>query len=97
MIGTKRAVALAAALAVLATPLAEAAAQARTYHRGHVYRPAYRPVPLGYWNYGGYGYRGNYSSDYGTGWRLRDNARGWDNTCINAPWLPSQFACSPGR
>ena len=80
----KNFVALAAGLAILVTPLADATAQTRTYHRH--YRPAYRPYPAGYWNYPGYG--------YGTGWRHRSNARGWDNTCINAPWLPSEFACS---
>ncbi len=30
------------------------------------------------------------------GWRLRDNAIGWDNTCFNLDYLPSQFACSAG-
>ena len=29
-----------------------------------------------------------------SGQRYRPTARGWDNTCVNAPWLPSQFACS---
>ncbi len=28
------------------------------------------------------------------GWRLRNTARGWDNTCFNLDYLPSQFACS---
>jgi hypothetical protein len=27
------------------------------------------------------------------GWRLRDNATGWDNSCFNLDYLPSQFAC----
>ncbi len=27
------------------------------------------------------------------GWRLRDNAIGWDNSCFNLDYLPSQFAC----
>jgi hypothetical protein len=27
------------------------------------------------------------------GWRHRDNARGWDNTCLNLAYLPSEFAC----
>ena len=90
MVGSKKVVALAAAFAILVAPLVEATAQTRPYHR-HYARPGYRPVPTGYWNYGaGYGYGG----DYGTGWRHRDNARGWDNTCIDAPWLPSEFACS---
>ena len=30
---------------------------------------------------------------YGNGWRHRSNARGWDNSCLNLPYLPSQFAC----
>jgi hypothetical protein len=28
------------------------------------------------------------------GWRLRSNVQGWDNTCFNLDYLPSQFACS---
>lgn len=28
------------------------------------------------------------------GWRLRDNAIGWDNTCLNLDYLPSMYACS---
>ena len=93
MLASKKLVALAAALAVLAAPLPGAAAQTRTYHRHyayrHAYRPAYRPLAAGYWNYPGY-----YGYGYGTGWRHRSNARGWDNTCLDLPWLPSEFACS---
>ena len=29
------------------------------------------------------------------GWRLRSNATGWDNTCLNLDYLPSMYACSP--
>ncbi len=90
MISSKKLFCLASTLAILATPLVDAAAQTRTRHRYPEYSQ-YGPVPSGYWNYGGeYGY-----GDYGYGWRNRSNTRGWDNTCINAPWLPSQFACSP--
>ncbi len=81
----KKLVTLAAAFAMLVTPLAGATAQTRTYHRHYAHRPAYA---AGYWNNPGYGY------GYDDGWRHRSNARGWDNTCINAPWLPSEFACS---
>jgi len=28
------------------------------------------------------------------GWRFRDNAIGWDNSCFCLDYLPSQFACS---
>ena len=28
------------------------------------------------------------------GWRLRTNATGWDNTCLNLDYLPSMYACS---
>ena len=31
------------------------------------------------------------------GWRQRNTAVGWDNTCLNLDYLPSQFACSSGR
>ena len=93
MVAGKKMVALAAAFAVLVTPLVDATAQTRKHYRNYAYRQGYRPAPTGYWNYPAYGY--GYSGDYGTGWRKRDNARGWDNTCIDAPWLPSEFACSP--
>ena len=87
MVTGKKLVALASALAILVTPLVGATAQTRTYHRHYAYRPAYRPYVAGYWNNPGY-------YGYGTGWRLRSNARGWDNTCLDTPWLPSEFACS---
>ena len=85
----KKLLALAAALAILVTPLVGATAQTRTYHRHYAHRPVYRAVPAGYWNYPGY-----YGYGYGGGWRHRSNARGWDNTCLDLPWLPSEFACS---
>ncbi len=89
MVGSKKAVALAAALAMLVTPLAGATAQTRPYHRHYGYGHTYRPIPTRYWNSGPrYGY------GYGSGWRHRSNARGWDNTCLDTPWLPSEFACS---
>jgi hypothetical protein len=28
------------------------------------------------------------------GWRLRSSSKGWDNSCLNLDYLPSQFACS---
>ncbi len=28
------------------------------------------------------------------GWRLRPGITGWDNTCFNLDYLPSQYACS---
>jgi hypothetical protein len=77
-------VALVLAVAMLVAPLAAQAAQARHYN----WRYAHRPLPAGYYNPGYYGY------GYGSGWRHRSNARGWDNTCLDLPWLPSEFACS---
>ncbi len=92
MVANKKLVALATALAILVTPMVGATAQTRTYHRHYAYRPGYRPVPAGYWNYGlGYGVGIDW---YGATWRRRTNARGWDNTCLDTPWLPSEFACS---
>ncbi len=93
MVGSKKAVALAAALAMLVTPLVGATAQTRPYHRHYGYGHTYRPVPTGYWNYG-LGYGTGLIDWYGTTWRHRSNARGWDNTCLATPWLPSEFACS---
>ena len=84
--------ALAAAFAMLVTPLSDATAQSRphSYHRHSAHRPIYTPAPMGY----GYGTGAPVGYGYGTGWRHRTNARGWDNTCLDLPWLPSQFACS---
>ncbi len=31
------------------------------------------------------------------GWRLRSNATGWDNTCLNLDYLPSMYACNSNR
>jgi hypothetical protein len=28
------------------------------------------------------------------GWRLRNTMKGWDHSCIDLFYLPSQFACS---
>ena len=78
---------LATALAMLVTPIFEAKAQTRThtpkrysaYRAPHYAWPSGQPI-YGYW--------------YPDGWRYRATARGWDNTCVNVPWLPSQFACS---
>ena len=55
---------------------------------------SYRPH---YWShsYGGSVHR-NAAGDLisSDGWRLRSNAKGWDNTCFNLDYLPSEFACS---
>jgi len=81
-----------AAIAAMLVPAASSEAAQRYGQRTarYYYRPVPAPVPLGYYGGGSYGYTG----DYGTGWRLRSNAKGWDNTCLDVPWLPSQFACS---
>ncbi len=31
------------------------------------------------------------------GWRLRGGTIGWDNSCFNLDYLPSQFACGSGN
>ncbi len=31
------------------------------------------------------------------GWRKRDNAIGWDNTCFNLDYMSSMYACGGGR
>jgi hypothetical protein len=78
--------ALAAALAMIAVSMVDAAAQSQklTHQRHAAYRPLYRPF-IGFWNC---------IDCYPDGWRYRSTARGWDNTCVNVPWLPSAFACS---
>jgi hypothetical protein len=75
----KKFVALAAAFAVLSAPVVSSAAEPvkRTHYRHHAYRYVHHPVVVA-------------NSD---GWRKRDNAKGWDNTCINLPYLLDQYAC----
>ena len=80
-------VGLAVAVAMLVTPIFEAKAETRAGapKRYSAYRAPNYALPPGAlsdgdWQVGG--------------WRYRPTARGWDNTCVNVPWLPSQFACS---
>ncbi len=80
--------ALAAAFLILVAPAfgARAASKAKIHHRHYVARQAnYTAPPAGY-----------YGVWYAPGWRHRSNAAGWDNTCLDVPWLLSQFACSAG-
>ncbi len=81
-----RLVALAAAFSMLVAP-AFAEREAGIHHRNYVDTQVYYPGLTGF-------YAGYYGVPYTYGWRHRSNARGWDNTCFNLPWLPSEFACS---
>jgi hypothetical protein len=83
-----KAVCLAAAFALIAAPLPQASAggRAKTHHRHPVKKadrcPTHRTA------------EGELVDC--RGWRLRPGI-GWDNTCFNLDYLPSQFACSsPG-
>ena len=74
------AAALAAALAMIAAPMIDAVAQSqKSTHqigtRRHICCSIVRPLGSG-------AALTVASSD---GWRLRSTARGWDNTCVNAP------------
>ena len=77
---------LAAALAVFAAPLSQTSAEdGPKTHRRHFHKkldrcPLHRTM------------EGELADCHG--WRLRDNATGWDNSCFNLDYLPSQFACS---
>jgi hypothetical protein len=92
---TRRMVTLAAAtVAMLAAPLAPDTAEAKTKaykeYAGQKYaRGPQSNCPL----------RRTVNGDIVdcNGWRLRSNATGWDNTCLNLDYLPSMYACSPGR
>ena len=78
-------VAFAASFALIAAPLASAAsAGTKKHHRHHTKRQAGCPL------------RRTAEGELVDcqGWRLRSNATGWDNTCFNLDYLPSQFACS---
>ncbi len=81
---SRKLLAIAAGFAFLAAPVLGVTAEAKTYvhhHRYLVHRSIYR-----------HAYHPRWATTY-DGWRYRSNARGWDNTCINVPWLPSEFAC----
>ena len=87
--GTKwKLVALAAAFSMLVAPVfgATAASKAKIHHRHYVAGQAYHAVPPA----------GYHVVWYAPGWRHRSNAIGWDNTCLDVPWLLSEFACSAG-
>ena len=81
-------VALTAAFLMLVAPAfgATAYSKAKIHHRHYVAGQAHYAVPPA-------GYHGVW---YGPGWRHRSNAAGWDNSCLDLPWLPSEFACSAG-
>ncbi len=77
-------VSLAAAFALITAPLAQAAAEGQTksHHRHSLGKTDRCPV---------------HRTAEGElvdcqGWRLRSG--GWDNSCFNLDYLPSQFACS---
>jgi hypothetical protein len=92
----KKLAVLASAFGILSATMLSAAADARAANGYRYYgeRPVYRggryagyyPYPAGYRFY----VQPEWRPD---GWRRRSNAKGWDNTCLNVPWLPSQFAC----
>jgi hypothetical protein len=78
-------VALIACFTMFALPAAAASYEARTmtYHRHFTRTAGYCPM---------------HRTAGGTlvdchGWRLRSNAIGWDPTCHNLGYLPSEFAC----
>ncbi len=67
--------------ALLAAPF-PGMASARTAYRRHSVQRTYRRPIAPYWRPGST-----------AGWRWRSNY-GWDNTCLDVPWLASEFACS---
>ncbi len=78
--------ALAAALVMIAVPIVDAEAQPQksTQQRHAAFRPSSRHAVEFL----------RCIDCYPGGWRYRSTARGWDNTCLNVPWLASAFACS---
>jgi hypothetical protein len=78
-------VGLLAALALIATPFSQASAEGRTkaHHRHSLKKQGGCPT---------------HRTAEGElvdcrGWRLRPGI-GWDNSCFNLDYLPSQYACS---
>lgn len=76
-------IAFAACLALAAAPLAEAAAETspKAHHRYRAKKPVRCPVHRSV--------DGDLVDCHG--WRLRSG--GWDNSCFNLDYLPSQYAC----
>ena len=88
MIVSNRLAVFAAVFAMLAAPIGVSAESRHYTHHRHFVREA-SSCPL-------------HRTADGTlvdcqGWRKRDNAVGWDNTCLNFDYLPSMYACSGGR
>ncbi len=77
----KKLAALIACAAMLAAAFPGTAKAGTAHHRHYLHRTFHRPITP-YWRPG-----------TTAGWRYRNNY-GWDNTCFNLPWLPSEFACS---
>jgi hypothetical protein len=79
---TKNLAFLTVAFALFATPFFNTAAEAKTKYKPHrrhlVSKQVYHP-----WRPS--------NQVYNSGWRHR--SRGWDNTCLDLPYLPSEFAC----
>jgi len=87
MSSTMKLAGLAAVLGMLVTPMFEALAQTRTH-------TAKRYSADNAQHYARLSGQSDHRYWHAGGWRYRLTVRGWDNTCVNVPWLPSQFACS---
>jgi hypothetical protein len=85
MTASRQLLALTAGFALLAAAAQGAAAETkRTHHRHFLHRTVGCPV--------------HEIADGSLvdchGWRKWSGAMGWDNTCFNLDYMPSQFACS---
>jgi hypothetical protein len=82
---------LASALVLLITPLFASAVEAKTrskvQHRHFVNKSNGCPVRQ----------LADGSLVDCQGWRKWSGSIGWDNSCVNLDYLPSEFACSRGR
>jgi hypothetical protein len=76
----KKFVIFTAGFVMLTAPLlaVEADAKTKLHHRHYVSRRLHHPVLVT-------------NKIAGNGWRRR--SRGWDNSCLNVPYLTSEFAC----
>ncbi len=81
--------ATAAIIAMLTVSMAGAAAEAKTNTRHRYVAKSQNTCPL----------RRTVNGDIVDchGWRLRSNATGWDNSCLNLDYLPSMYACGSSR
>ena len=97
MMFSRKSILAAVCLGLLSAPMFGTAAEAKhkAHHRRHIHLLAHRQIYLvAHRHSAGHYQRVTFEGEIvdRAGWRFR--SAGWDNSCFNLPYLPSQFACS---